>query len=153
MNIGYAVSALRMGSLATVLIGSGEGNLEVDAATRGLLSGICDSLHHVQQSERIKTVEIVEYSESRYEEIVQIARQIEKDQVFEHMVITVDERKLPEVKKAPAHRRQPRQPASRPASTRFVNRITIETNDEGYSAPDCSSKVLHRWHCQAIETL
>ncbi len=136
MNVCYAVSALKMGSFATVLIGSGEGNLEVDPAVRGLLSGICDALHHVQPDERIKKLEIVEYSESRYEEILQIVRQIEKDQVLEHMLITVEERKLRDVKRARARKGKPKATTGQPATTtitRFVNRITIEHNGEGYS--------------------
>ena len=132
MNIGYSVSALKMGSFATVLIGSGQGNLDVDAATKGLLSGICDALHHVRQSERIKTIEIVEYSESRHEEIVEAARKIESSRIFEHVTFTVDERKLPYEKKSRV-RKVRSQDNSLPATTRFVNRITIEHSSDGYS--------------------
>lgn len=133
MNVGYAVSALRMGSFATVLIGSGEGNLEVDAAVRGMLSGICDALQHVRPEERIKKIEIVEYSESRYEEIVQAMRRIENDRVIEHMLITVEERKLRDVKKERARKDKLKATTSQPDTTRFVNRITIEHNGEGYT--------------------
>lgn len=38
LNICYAASALKLNSFATVLIGSGEGNLEIEEAVRGLLS-------------------------------------------------------------------------------------------------------------------
>ncbi|MDQ2920589.1 MAG: CHAT domain-containing protein, partial [Acidobacteriota bacterium] len=136
MNVCYAISALKMGSFATVLIGSGEGNLNTDAAVKGLLSGVCDALHHVQPDERIKTIEIVEYSEPRYKEIVQIVRQIEKDQAMEHMLITVEERKLRNVKKASGRKGKPKSTTSESAATttaRFVNRITIEHTGEGYS--------------------
>lgn len=132
MNVCYAVSALKMGSFSTVLIGSGEGNLKVDAAVRGLLSGICDALHHVEPDERIKRVEIVEYSETRYEEILQLVRQIEADQSIEHMRITVEQRKLRSVK-GRARKGNAKASTSQPPTTRFVNRITIEHNGEGYS--------------------
>jgi hypothetical protein len=134
MNVCYAVSALKKGSFATVLIGSGEGNLEVEAAMRGLLSGICDALHHVEPDERIKSVEIVEYSESRYQEIVRIVRQIETDKSIEHIRLVVEERKLRDVKKPRARKGKSNAAATKPdADTRFVNRITIEHNAEGYS--------------------
>lgn len=134
MNVCYAVSALKRESFATVLIGSGEGNLEVGAAVRGLLSGICDALHHVGPNERIKSVEIVEYNESVHQEIVQIARQIEKDKSIEHIRLIVDERKLRNVKKARAPKGKTKATTNQPvANARFVNRITIEHNAEGYS--------------------
>lgn len=132
MNVCFAVSALKKGSFATVLIGSGEGNLEVGAAVRGLLSGICDALHHVEPNERIKSIEIVEFSESVHQEIVQVARQIERDKSLEHIRLIVDERKLRKPARAPKGKTKAttHQPAP---NTRFVNRITIEYNAEGYS--------------------
>ncbi len=49
MNIGYAISALQIDKFATVLIGSGDGGLKVDEAAKGMISGICDGLHHLER--------------------------------------------------------------------------------------------------------
>ena len=133
MNIGYAVSALKMGRFATVLIGSGEGNLDVPDAVKGLLSGICDALHHLDPKERIKEVELVEYNPARFKEILKIAKQIEEEQLIEHMFITVDDQKLPSQKKARPKKNQPKTNSKQTqAITKFVNRITIEYNGEAF---------------------
>ena len=134
MNVCYAVSALKKGSFSTVLIGSGEGNLSIPDAVKGLLSGICDALHHVKPEERIKSVEIVEFSDVRHQEILESAQQIAAEQIIEHISISVEKGKSYTVKKP---RRSPGN-ASAAANKAvvakpFVNRITIEHNTDGYN--------------------
>lgn len=135
MNMCYAVSALKAGKFATVLIGSGEGNLDLETAVKGLLSGVCDALHHVDRQERIKELEVVEFSESRFNEIKDILKQLEKDDnAFEHLTISIAERKLRQPPKKAKRKTKTRSTASEPQDVaRFVNRITIEHNGEGYA--------------------
>lgn len=134
MNVCYGLSALNMRRFATVLIGSGEGNLDLEDAVKGLLSGICDGLHHVEPNERIKEVELVEFDKGRYDQIVALLREIEKGQLIENIRIDVDERKLRLPKGGSARKgRQGVAAPQVPATAQFVNRITIERNEEGYS--------------------
>jgi len=134
MNVCYAVSALKKGSFSTVLIGSGEGNLSIPDAVKGLLSGICDALHHVRPEERIKSLEIVEFNDARCKEILKNAQQIAADKIIEHITISVEKGKSYRVKKP---RRRPSKTSG--ATTQlmtaqpFVNRITIEHNTDGYN--------------------
>src|SRR5688572_6175538 len=99
MNVCYAVSALKKGSFSTVLIGSGEGNLSIPDAVKGLLSGICDALHHVRPEERIKSLQIVEYDSARHQEILESAQQIVAENIIDHISISVEKGKSYSVKK------------------------------------------------------
>jgi hypothetical protein len=131
MNIGYAVSALKLGGFACVLIGSGEGNLELEEAVKGLLSGCCDALHHVDPTERIAEIKLVEYDKNRYRKIVEILKDLVGKQVIENIEITIAEEILPTQKGRSASRK--RTPSEHPPVSTFVNRITIERSAEGYS--------------------
>ncbi|HKO61616.1 MAG TPA: CHAT domain-containing protein [Pyrinomonadaceae bacterium] len=134
MNVCYAVSALKQGSLATVLIGSGEGNLSIPDAVKGLLSGICDALHHVRPEERIKTLEIVEFSQDRHKVILESARQIAADKIIPHISLSVEKGKSYRVKKASRSPRKTTAALARAEKAKpFVNRITIEHNSDGYN--------------------
>ncbi|MGH8646601.1 MAG: M17 family peptidase N-terminal domain-containing protein, partial [Gammaproteobacteria bacterium] len=91
MNVCYAVSALKVDSFASVLIGSGEGNLELEAAVKGLLSGFCDALHRVDSKERVAEYILVEYDKNRYAEIVKILTDLISKQLIENIEITLTE--------------------------------------------------------------
>ena len=97
MNICFSISALRAEQFATVLIGSGEGNLKVEQAVKGMLSGFCDALHRLDPKERVSKVTIVEYKKERYEEILKIAKNLEANKVIENLTIKVDEGRVPAV--------------------------------------------------------
>jgi hypothetical protein len=131
MNICYAISALKLQSFATVLIGSGEGNLEVDEAVKGLLSGFCDALHHVDPKERVTEFKLVEEDKTRHSEVVEALKELVARKVIDNIEITLAEeiirsRKGKSAAVAPISNRIP-------ASSKFVNRITIERGEEGYS--------------------
>ncbi|HBB87409.1 MAG TPA: hypothetical protein DC047_07315 [Blastocatellia bacterium] len=130
MNMCYAVSALKLDSFASVLIGSGEGNLEIEEAVKGLLSGFCDALHHVDPKERVKGFRLVEYDKDRYAKIVSILKQLISKEIIENIDITLTEETVRARKGkrvvVPATSRQ-RTPSA------FVNRITIERAQKGYS--------------------
>ena len=131
MNICFSISALRVDHFATVLIGSGEGNLKVEQAVKGMLSGFCDALHRLDPKERVTRFTLVEYKKERHEEILKIAKHLEANKVIENLTIKVDEAKVParRGKKSEFHPILNRlQPVSE-----FVNRITIERSEGEYS--------------------
>lgn len=129
MNICLAISALKIKQFASVLIGSGEGNLEIGEAVKGLLSGFCDGLHRLEPDERVAEYTLVEYDKTRYAEIVKALNEVSKK--IENVQITLKEavvrgRKGKKVITGAIPNRQPTVPT-------FVNRITIERATEGYS--------------------
>jgi hypothetical protein len=131
MNICFSISALGIGDFASVLIGSGEGNLKVEQAVKGMMSGFCDALHRLDPKERITKFTLVEYKKERYDEIVQIVKHLADNNVIENLTIKVDEGKVSarRGKKTSFHPIVNRlQPVSE-----FVNRITIERNAGEYS--------------------
>lgn len=129
MNVCLAVSALKVGSFASVLIGSGEGNLEMQDAAKALLSGFCDALHRLEPHERVTEFTLVEFRKDRYAEIVKLLSEVIPK--IENVDITLKEttirgRKGKKVITGAVGARQPTVPT-------FVNRITIERAQEGYS--------------------
>ncbi|HKO97285.1 MAG TPA: CHAT domain-containing protein [Pyrinomonadaceae bacterium] len=131
MNICYAISALKLQSFGSVLIGSGEGNLEVDEAVKGLLSGFCDALHHVDAKERVSEFKLVEHDKGRHAEIVEVLKEMIAKGVLDNVELTAEEETVrPRKGKGPAAVPTTMRSA---ASPKFVNRITIERGEEGYS--------------------
>lgn len=131
MNICYAVSALKLSSFASVLIGSGEGNLDIEEAVKGLLSGFCDALHRVDPKERVTEFKLVERDKTRHAEMVGILKEMVSRDAIENIEITIQEevvrpRKAGNEVVTPITSRTP-------APSKFVNRITIERGEEGYS--------------------
>ncbi len=131
MNICYAISALKLQEFASVLIGSEEGNLEVDEAVKGLLSGFCDALHHVDPKERVKVFKLVEHEKGKHAELVEVLNDLVARGVIDNIEITVEE----EIIRPRSGKGRAAVPAANraPASAKFVNRITIERGEEGYS--------------------
>ncbi len=134
MNICYAVSALKLGSFASVLIGSGEGSLDIEEAVKGLLSGFCDALHRVPRVERVVEFKLVEHDEDRYASIVRILKDLKKNRVIENLSLALAEETLPPLPAEQTVRASHNQSSgAQPAASRFVNRITIERSEESYS--------------------
>lgn len=131
MNICFSISALRVDSFATVLIGSGEGNLELDQAIKGLLSGVCDALHRLDPKERITKCTLVEYKKERYDEILEIINNLADNSVIENLKINVSTDKVP-ARKGKKTQIDPILNRLQPVSE-FVNRITIERTEGDYS--------------------
>jgi hypothetical protein len=129
MNLCYAVCALKMGRFASVLIGSGEGNLDIAESAKGLLSGFCDALHRVEPNERVTEYVLVEFEKDRYDEVLRAVKGL-KDTI-ENIKITVQERTLQGRKGKKATNTAT--PARRATTSAFVNRITIERSEDGYS--------------------
>jgi hypothetical protein len=131
MNICFSISGLRADSFATVLIGSGEGNLEVEQAVKGLMSGFCDALHRLDPKERVTKCTLVEYKKDRYDQILKIVQNLATNNVIENLKINVSEERV--------HARKGKKTQIHPILNRlqpvseFVNRITIERNEGDYS--------------------
>jgi len=70
-NVAQAAAALRLKEVATVLIGSGEGNLTPDRALRSLLEGFAAGLSELREEKpnvplSLQTIDIVECDPERY---------------------------------------------------------------------------------------
>jgi len=131
MNICYSVSALKLDSFASVLIGSGEGNLEIEEAVKGMLSGFCDALHNLDPKERVAEIRLVESDKNRYLEIVNILNDLISRERIPNIDITLKE----ETVRARKGKREIDTSINSSQSTvsKFVNRITIERGEDGYS--------------------
>ena len=132
MNVGYAISALRLESFASVLIGSGEGSLDVEEAAKGLVSGICDALHHFEHKDRyLKELIMVEREQKRFEELKAIFERFAAEQPFQNIKLSllppID---IPDV--TPASVAAARDGGAVLEQSRFANRITIEQGEEGF---------------------
>ena len=132
MNIGYAITALGLESFASVLIGSGEGNLDVEEAAKGMISGICDALHHFEKEKRtLKLLMMVEKNQKRFDDLTAIFKKFEEDQPFENIsIVQLDPIVIPDQSSSDLS-------AGRDANeslqhARYVNRITIEKGEEGF---------------------
>ncbi|MEK6279142.1 MAG: CHAT domain-containing protein [Acidobacteriota bacterium] len=131
MNICYAVSALKINGFASVAIGSGEGGIEIEEAVKGLLSGICDALHHVNPEERIAEFRLVELDKTRYRKMVSALKELIDNKILENIDLKLIEEILPGEKRKTGGRSK--SAGNRQEATRFVNRITIERGEDGYS--------------------
>ncbi|HEX5731760.1 MAG TPA: CHAT domain-containing protein [Blastocatellia bacterium] len=139
MNISYAISSLQLNKFATVLIGSGDGGLKVDEAVKGMISGICDGLHHLDEKKRfLKELILVERNKERVEELTRIIEGFVKDQPFENievkMLKSVD--MIGTANPAASARRD------NVGDRGFVNRITIERGAEGFEFSALTDKAV-----------
>ncbi|HJQ69300.1 MAG TPA: CHAT domain-containing protein [Blastocatellia bacterium] len=132
MNISYAISALRLDRFATVLIGSGEGSLDLEEAAKGMVSGICDALHHFDKTNRnLKEMILVEKDHKRFEHLIETFDRFVKDKPFENINLSLlPPLDMPDVAPAPTAPR--RDGGGALLQSRFANRITIEQGEEGF---------------------
>jgi len=70
-NVAQGAAALQLGTVATVLVGAGEGNLSVDSALRSLIEGFAAGLLELREerpnnSTQLNTLWIVEYDPKRF---------------------------------------------------------------------------------------
>jgi len=68
-NVTYAVTALGWREFATVIVGSGEGNLSVDQAIEGMLEGVGSALGRLGEQGRLDVLRVVEYDKDRFKAI------------------------------------------------------------------------------------
>ncbi|MGA9997643.1 MAG: CHAT domain-containing protein, partial [Pyrinomonadaceae bacterium] len=141
MNIAFGISQMKLKQFASVLMGAGDGNLSLEQAIKGLLSGICDGLHHQLPGDRtLEEYILVELKDESYQEILKVLQRYASQNVIENLKIEVregDEKEwlAPEIKpeqtKAESDKKQPSFEGPPPAS-KFVNKITITQGAGGF---------------------
>ena len=139
MNICYAISALRIERFASVLIGSGDGGLKVDEAAKGMISGLCDGLHHLAVKDRcLKELIMVERNKERVAELVRIFERYAEEEPFENIDLKVM-KPIDLIGEANPAASTPR---DRDSAHSFVNRITIERGEEGFEFSALTDKAV-----------
>jgi hypothetical protein len=142
MNVAYGVSNLGVEKFAGVIIGPGVPDLPLDRVVKGMLSGICDGLHHLPKERRsLKEFVLVELDRARLSQILEVLREFEREQTIGNLALTVEEgAALPEKVEAkdetaherPAARVRALAPPRPLPGSYFVNRINVERSAESF---------------------
>ncbi|UVT14917.1 MAG: CHAT domain-containing protein [Nitrospira sp.] len=122
-NVTYGVTALGWREFATVVVGSGEGNLSLEQAIEGMLQGVGSALRQLKDQGHLETLRIVEYDSNRLKVIKELLKRISQNQ-NDGLKLHVTERQLPKR----AHRKQQLKPANQ--DTMKGSRITIERDHD-----------------------
>lgn len=75
-NVTYGVTALGWREFATVVVGSGEGNLSLEQAIEGMLMGVESALRRLGGQGRLDILRVVEYDKDRFKTILKIVEKI-----------------------------------------------------------------------------
>jgi pimeloyl-ACP methyl ester carboxylesterase len=123
-NVAYAVAALGLDRFASVLIGSGEGNLPKEGALRAMLRGVGDALMRLNTRERLQQVILIERDETYFAEMADIVQRLAQDNPIPELQIELSLRKLPAQKHSRRHTKE--RPVDLPATPLPGTRITVE---------------------------
>jgi pimeloyl-ACP methyl ester carboxylesterase len=93
-NVTYGVTALGWRTFATVVVGSGEGNLSLEQAIEGMLEGVASALRRIKGHGRLDTLQIVEYDKRRFQDVLTIVNKI-KTGSDGSLTLKVSSRQLP----------------------------------------------------------
>jgi pimeloyl-ACP methyl ester carboxylesterase len=127
-NVAYAVATLGVERFASVLIGSGAGNLPRESALRAMLNGIVDALKRLETGERLQQVTLVEHDKGHHDEICALLHQFAADNSIPDLALEVTGRKLPPLRR---RRRAARaRPADLPDEPLSGSRMTIERDGD-----------------------
>ncbi|MFY4728412.1 CHAT domain-containing protein [Nitrospira sp. BLG_2] len=118
-NVTYGITALGWREFATVVVGSGEGNLSLEQAIEGMLQGVGSALRRLKWQGRLENLYIVECDKNRWKVVKEILDKISKNQ-SDGWKLHVTKRQLPKRR----HRREQSKPAN--LDTMTGSRITIE---------------------------
>ncbi|MCW5800410.1 MAG: CHAT domain-containing protein [Nitrospira sp.] len=122
-NVTYGITALGWREFATVVIGSGEGNLSLEQAIEGMLEGVSAALKRLGRQERLTTLRIVEYDEKRFTTIRHLLQQIAANQ-NDGLKLRITERTSPKRARRKDVSRSPN------GDTMKGSRITIERDGD-----------------------
>jgi len=124
-NVTYGVTALGWRTFATVVVGSGEGNLSLEQAIEGMLEGVASALRRIRGHGRLETLQIVEYDQGRFTDIKKILANINAGSNGS-LTLTLASRQLP--------KRSHRRPATQPERAELMegSRVTIERDHDGF---------------------
>jgi len=123
-NVTYAIVTLGIDRFASVLIGSGAGNLPRESALRAMLNGIVDALKRLEAGERLQQFTLVEYDRNYHDEICTLLQRFAADGSMPDLALEVTCRRLPTSKR----RRRParERPADLPDEPFSGTRLTVE---------------------------
>ena len=124
-NVTYAVTALGWREFATVVVGSGEGNLSLDQAMEGMLEGVGSALGRLGAQGRLKVLRVVEYEKDRVKAVEKVLRKIEENHES-GLKLTVTKKTLPKR----SRRAAPVPPNN--LDTMQGSRITIERDRDAF---------------------
>ncbi|HVE90004.1 MAG TPA: CHAT domain-containing protein [Burkholderiaceae bacterium] len=138
-NVAQGASALGYSTIATVLVGAGNGNLNRETALREILEGLGNGLGQLSSGDKAPPplqVIIIERSAARFFELTERLIELSATQSLSSAQITIKKASPQEVKRARASERRDRKPALKSAAsgTRTDEvRITVECkqDDEG----------------------
>lgn len=122
-NVTYGVTALGWREFATVVVGSGEGNLSLEQAIEGMLEGVESALRQPKGQGSIEILRIVEHDKDRFKDILEVLEKISKND-NDGLDLHVSERQLPKR----AHRTKPSKPVD--IDVMKGSRITIERDHD-----------------------
>lgn len=92
-NVAMGAGALGIKNFATLLVGSGEGNLGVDKVLRGMLNGIGVGLSNLQDQRgelpSLKSVTIVEHDASRFIELMNTLEKLGSENTLPNVLLQV----------------------------------------------------------------
>lgn len=126
-NVTFAVAALKLESFATVLVGSGAGNLSKERAVRGIVEGIADALSRLPKGKRIKKLILVERHDEVCAGVARTLQNLQDEKVIPNLRPVIRNRKLPLPKKRVRER-----PADIPSEPLPGTRITIERQQDSF---------------------
>jgi pimeloyl-ACP methyl ester carboxylesterase len=127
-NVAYAIATLGLERFASVLIGSGAGNLPRESALRAMLNGVGDALKRLETGERLQQFTLVEYDNDYHDEICTLLQRFAADGSIPDLALEVTSRKLPTSRR---RRRLARErPADLPEEPLSGSRITVERDGE-----------------------
>jgi hypothetical protein len=127
-NVAYAIATLGIDRFASVLIGSGAGNLPRESALRAMLNGIVDAIKRLETGERLQQVTLVEYDKAHHDDICTLLHRFAADGSIPELALEVTSRRLPTAKR----RRRPirERPADLPNEPLSGSRLTVEREGE-----------------------
>ncbi len=129
-NVATAVGALGIDRFATVLIGSGEGNLPRERALRALLFGVGDALHRAPRPQRVTRLVLVERDRAACTELHHFLRELARTQSVSNLTLRVGTRRRVPGRAGPAARGR-RRPDVAPMPFEG-KRITIERDGDTF---------------------
>jgi pimeloyl-ACP methyl ester carboxylesterase len=121
-NVASAVSTLQYDTFATVLIGSGAGNLSKERALRGMVEGMADALRRLPEGGKVKKLILVECNDFAYGDITKFLQLLKDEKLFPDLSLGVTNKKLP----LPKHPREKERPPDIPEESFPGTRIIIE---------------------------
>lgn len=124
-NVTYAITALGWREFATVVVGSGEGNLSLDLALEGMLEGVGSALKRLGGHGQLDVLRVVEFEKDRVKAIEKVLKKIASNQEGVLKVTLVRQR-------LPKRSRPPKPSPPDTLDTMKGSRITIERDRDAF---------------------